>query len=111
MESADSTAIAYEGQALRSSAEYDWTVRVWDADGVQKSAASTFETGLFADDLAGVSWISAGDTASEATEYTIDFDFICGRHHAHDRHGFLLEERHGEPRDVRRHLRRRNTLP
>ena len=76
VESADSTAIAYEGQALRSSAEYDWTARVWDADGVQKSAASTFETGLFADDLAGVSWISAGDTASEATEYTIDFDFI-----------------------------------
>ena len=65
VESADSTAIAYEGQGLRSSAEYDWTVHVWDAHGTQRSAASTFETGLFADDLAGVSWISAGDTQSE----------------------------------------------
>lgn len=65
VESADSTAIAYEGQGLRSSAEYDWTVHVWDAHGTQRSAASTFETGLFADDLAGVSWISAEDTQSE----------------------------------------------
>lgn len=72
----DSVAVAYEGQILQSSTEYDWTVEVWDNTGESTSASSSFETGLFQNELADASWIGVGESGSAETEYTIDFDFI-----------------------------------
>ena len=58
--SSDYTSVTYEGNALKSTSTYFWTVQVWDKDGdTVASAPSEFRTGIFAKDSWKGEWISA----------------------------------------------------
>ena len=73
-----SVGIVYDGEVLRSSTEYVWTVTVWDKDGnVTVSPEATFEMGLLEENaFADTYFISYQKVANVSpTIYTIDFDF------------------------------------
>lgn len=80
VESSDTVAIPYSGEALESSTEYSWTVTVWDKDGVVcTSDVATFETGLLGDDAwDSTEWISVDGGAdvysNDSLHYTIESD-------------------------------------
>ena len=78
-----SNAIAYDGMPLESSTRYDWTVTVWDKDGKELPAQSSwFEMGLLnqAQDWAGAEFIAPAAPEDDAVvNYTIEFDFKIER--------------------------------
>ena len=52
--------VSYAGEPLRSSTRYEWSVRVWDADGTEESESSPamFETSLMTAEEWNASWIT-----------------------------------------------------
>ena len=81
VESNDSFAIEYAGEALESSMVYTVAVKIKDQNGVAtEAAATTFETGLYEEDaFADTQWIRFND-AGGITSYTIEFDTMIERY-------------------------------
>lgn len=58
--------IAYDGQPLKPSTRYTWTLTVWNNKGSKHEKSSTFETGLMSSDAlyagwSGAQWIGGDD--------------------------------------------------
>ena len=64
--SAQALHITYQGTPLRPRTQYTWHLTVWDNDGDESQAMSTFETGLLETSLNawnGATWIGGDDDA------------------------------------------------
>jgi len=79
IESTQSVAVPYEGEALEPESRYYWQVSVWDKDG-KKSASNEeafFETGITNGDWSGAEWIckpkKPEQTVREA-QYCMEYD-------------------------------------
>lgn len=59
--------VSYQGDALRSRTQYEWTVTVWDETDAQgEPAKAVFETGILHDDEWKATWIRGGDLLRKA---------------------------------------------
>ena len=81
VESSDSIAIPYEGEALQAAETYTVSVRIRDEKGVETQSVQTaFEMGLMEEkplsDAKWISWQAYAGTSDDLTSYSIDFDFI-----------------------------------
>lgn len=85
IESGISTAISYEGAALKPETRYQWKVYVWDKNGEQLESCEEafFEMGVIDKDWEGASWIGirkkAAIEAVTDAEYQINYDVKLGR--------------------------------
>lgn len=112
VESDVSVGITYAGTALKSSAEYTWSVTVWDKDGnAVTSDQATFEMALLEenafDDTAFISHQEAGSI----TAYTLDVDFVITKggispvFGATDSSNFIMWQVNASKNQIRPHFR------
>jgi len=85
VQSDNTVAVEYAGQALKSSTEYTWELTVWDKNGDTVTDTATFETGLLEKTAwDGTEWISVdGGVAgysNDALDYTIETDLFITQH-------------------------------
>ena len=98
IESNSSLGLIYQGNPLAPVTKYLWRVRVWDSNGVERSAASWFETGFMIDkdkSFPNSKWIGGGETdqpfwSNYLTVFKLNFDVKLNKEKNSTHASFLI---------------------